>query len=119
MSASSTCNENKTVRIKLNDDDVKLDDENEDSIPGSVLPKEYTEILLNSPFEARVKKKFLSERILTRLQKREVFGNSLNIPNILELNQLSSVYQRDLKAHTGCVNAVDFSPNEEWIVSGQ
>uniref|UniRef100_A0A914NSN6 Uncharacterized protein n=1 Tax=Meloidogyne incognita TaxID=6306 RepID=A0A914NSN6_MELIC len=131
-SSSSNCdNENKTVKTKLNENDLKLDDKNgekeekeEDSIPGPKPPKtakkEYVEILLNPP-EERIKKKNknICERILTKLKNREVFGNSLSLPNIFELNKKnSSVHQRDLKAHTGCVNAVDFSPNEEWIVSG-
>uniref|UniRef100_A0A914KWI7 Uncharacterized protein n=1 Tax=Meloidogyne incognita TaxID=6306 RepID=A0A914KWI7_MELIC len=131
-SSSSNCdNENKTVKTKLNENDLKLNDktgeekEKEvDSIPGPKPPKtakkEYVEILLNPP-EERIKKKNknICERILSRLKNREVFGNSLSLPNIFELNKRnSSVHQRDLKAHTGCVNAVDFSPNEEWIVSG-
>jgi len=131
-SSSSNCdNENKTVKTKLNENDLKLNDKNgeekekeDDSIPGPKPPKapkkEYVEILLNPP-EERIKKKNknICERILSRLKNREVFGNSLSLPNIFELNKRnSSVHQRDLKAHTGCVNAVDFSPNEEWIVSG-
>ncbi|CAK5024151.1 unnamed protein product [Meloidogyne enterolobii] len=128
MSASSSSNcdniENKTVKTKLNENGEEKEKEEEDSIPGPKPPKapkkEYIEILLNPP-EERIKKKNknICERILSRLKNREVFGNSLSLPNIFELNKRnSSVHQRDLKAHTGCVNAVDFSPNEEWIVSG-
>ncbi|KAF7638490.1 hypothetical protein Mgra_00002168 [Meloidogyne graminicola] len=116
--STSSCENNKTVKIKLNDDDLKLEDNDKRSIIRTLPQKEYIEILLNSPFEERVKRKNVSERILSRLQKREVSGNFKSIPNIFELNQYSSIHQRDLKAHTGCVNAVDFSPNEEWIVSG-
>jgi len=31
----------------------------------------------------------------------------------------SPLWQRDLKGHTGCVNAVEFSPTEEFVVSGE
>lgn len=38
--------------------------------------------------------------------------------NIFEKNREKTLYQRDVKGHTGCINAVEFSPNENFVVSG-
>lgn len=56
---------------------------------------------------------------LTQLYEREIGGKSMPKLDIFAQNNNDALYQRDLKAHTGCVNAVDFSPTEEWIVSGK
>ncbi|KAL3083236.1 hypothetical protein niasHS_011038 [Heterodera schachtii] len=52
------------------------------------------------------------------IYEREINGRPLCMRNIFEQSRKGLLYQRDLRAHTGCVNAVDFSPTEEWIVSG-
>uniref|UniRef100_A0A914HL93 Uncharacterized protein n=1 Tax=Globodera rostochiensis TaxID=31243 RepID=A0A914HL93_GLORO len=55
---------------------------------------------------------------LKMLYEREISGEPSPVVNMFEQSKKSLLYQRDLKSHTGCVNAVDFSPTEEWIVSG-
>uniref|UniRef100_A0A183BLL0 WD_REPEATS_REGION domain-containing protein n=1 Tax=Globodera pallida TaxID=36090 RepID=A0A183BLL0_GLOPA len=52
------------------------------------------------------------------LYEREINGEPSPVVDMFEQSKKGLLYQRDLKAHTGCVNAVDFSPTEEWIASG-
>lgn len=39
-------------------------------------------------------------------------------PDLLKRNRIKTLFQRDLKHHTGCVNAIDFSPDENFFASG-
>ncbi|KAI1719360.1 DDB1- and CUL4-associated factor 5 [Ditylenchus destructor] len=62
-----------------------------------------------------------TSRLIKTLRNREIRGKARRndiYGNIFERNREKSIYQKDLKAHTGCVNAVEFSPQEEYIVSG-
>ena len=61
----------------------------------------------------------MRNQVLKQLASREIHGRPIKKPDIFEQNHWEFLYKRDLKAHTGCVNAVDFSHNEEWIVSGK
>uniref|UniRef100_A0A915CZY3 Uncharacterized protein n=1 Tax=Ditylenchus dipsaci TaxID=166011 RepID=A0A915CZY3_9BILA len=59
-------------------------------------------------------------KLLKALRRRELRGHTtVNIHgNLFERNRQEWVYQKDLKGHKGCVNAVEFSPQEDYIVSG-
>lgn len=54
---------------------------------------------------------------------REI-GNSFSMKKdyikakLPECNRIKTLYQRDLKYHTGCVNAICFSPQENFFASG-
>lgn len=57
------------------------------------------------------------------LSNREI-GNSflmkrdyINV-NLPESNRIKTLYQKDLKYHTGCVNSIEFSPEENLFASG-
>lgn len=60
---------------------------------------------------------------ILNLQNREI-GYSSDVKknnfncNIFERNREKALYQRDVKGHTGCVNAIEFSSDENFIVSG-
>ena len=62
---------------------------------------------------------YVNQNLMQQIQNREILGKPIRKPIIFEQNKNCSIFQRDLKAHTGCVNAVDFAPSEEWIVSGK
>lgn len=55
---------------------------------------------------------------VNQLYEREISGNPSRCADVFASSRADALYQRDLKAHTGCVNALDFSPTEEWFVSG-
>lgn len=57
-------------------------------------------------------------QICNQIRTRELDGSSIQKRDIFQQSKNGILYQRDLKVHTGCVNAVDFSPTEEWIISG-
>ena len=58
------------------------------------------------------------ENLIKRMNGREINGNKRNDQHIFSYNRNCALHQRDLKGNTGCVNAVEFSPDENWIVSG-
>jgi hypothetical protein len=58
----------------------------------------------------------LGKQMYKQIRNREISG-TIRKPEFFQ-QTTNSLHQRDLKAHTGCVNAVDFSPGEEFIASG-
>lgn len=59
----------------------------------------------------------LEKKMYKQIRNREISGAAIRKPEFFQ-QTTNSLHQRDLKAHTGCVNAVDFSPGEEFIASG-
>lgn len=53
------------------------------------------------------------------LEAREFGTRQLKSVSLLERHRHESLWQRDVKGHTGCVNALEFSPDEAFLLSGQ
>lgn len=51
------------------------------------------------------------------LRSREIGRNPVDFLHILPTSS-SPIYQKDVKGHYGCVNAVEFSNSEELCASG-
>jgi WD40 repeat protein len=70
--------------------------------------------------------------LLKRLENRELFSENLKPIKLLDRNRVKSLHQRDIKGaifvnsftlpafsgHTGCVNALEFSNDEKYLLSG-
>jgi WD40 repeat protein len=52
------------------------------------------------------------------IKKRETYSLPIQPLDILEQNRTGKLYQRDVKHHTGCVNALEFSNDENFLLSG-
>lgn len=61
----------------------------------------------------------MREATAARLQRRELgYKNVFDVDPFAYHEDVQSLYQRDVKWHCGCVNAVELSPTEDFVVSG-
>lgn len=59
--------------------------------------------------------------IIQNIIRRESGLDSTSFQSNLFKDRLSiskNLYKRDLIAHFGCVNAIEFSKNGDWLISG-
>ncbi|CAD5232070.1 unnamed protein product [Bursaphelenchus xylophilus] len=52
------------------------------------------------------------------LERRELGQNPLKSIDPIHKHTRKTLYQRDVKGHTGCVNALEFSTDENYLLSG-
>lgn len=72
--------------------------------------------------------------IIKNLESRELHSQTLRPVNLLKRNRIKTLRQRDVKGkfkfsifdllsfvsgHTGCVNALEFSNDEKYLISGR
>lgn len=65
--------------------------------------------------------KLIGRHPLTQLYRRQVGDNVLNFRQNLyreRLHIVKSLYKKDLLSHYGCVNAIEFSNDGNFLVSG-
>ena len=56
--------------------------------------------------------------LVDALRKRELAAAQLVPVDLLAWHRHQTLYQRDVKGHKGCVNALEFSRDENLFLSG-
>lgn len=76
-------------------------------------------VLPNQRFTSSIVKEIAAREIGVCRRKHTNSYNELLSYDLFDRNRLKTLYQRDIKGHTGCVNAIEFSSSEEFMVSGK
>lgn len=62
---------------------------------------------------------FLGQAFLESLEARELGKVHFSSVDLIQRHKTKTLWQRDVKGHTGCVNALEFSKDENYLLSGK